>query len=346
MIIKKEKLIKGLSKEELSIKCIELGFSKYRGYQLFEWMYKHCNQDFNRTNNLPNRLIEILNRQYFINTLEFSSQSVSESKFTTKILFRTLDGMYIETVSMIQDDRHTVCISSQIGCNVDCKFCATGKMGIKRNLYVGEILDQIIYIMNNISKKLTNIVYMGMGEPFLNYNNIIKSADILSHKDGFNISKRRITISTSGILPKIKKFIDEKQKYKLAISLNASNNKTRDLIMPINIKWPIENLIDIACRYNSVFKDKITFEYVLINNINDSIDNAKELGRILSEVECKLNIIPYNDINCEFKRPSDIKIDSFINVLINKKSKYQVLVRWSKGQGIEAGCGQLATNND
>ena len=342
MMINIEKLIKGMSLEDLSCLCQDLGHANYRGEQVFRWLYKHRKDGFNETSNLPLDLVNKL-KGYEVQTLKLEKKSISDSKNTIKLLFKTIDSMYIETVSMVEGDRHTVCISSQIGCSVDCKFCATGKMGIKRNLHAGEIIDQIIYVLDNINHEITNIVYMGMGEPFLNYKNVIKSADIFSHPKAFNFSKKRITISTAGILPSLKKFINDKHKYKLAISLNASNNQSRRQLMPINNKWPIEDLINIAIDYNKLYKSKITFEYVLIKNINDSEKNAIELRKILSNIECKINIIPYNDINSEFERPSDEIINNFIKVLIKKHTRYQVLVRWSKGQDIEAGCGQLAT---
>ena len=342
MMINKEKLIKGMTLKDLSSLCQDLGHANYRGEQIFEWLYKHRKDNFNQTSNVPLDLIQKL-KNYKIETLEIEKKSISDSKNTIKLLFKTMDSMFIETVSMIEGDRHTVCISSQIGCSVDCKFCATGKMGIKRNLHTGEIIDQIIYVLDNISHQITNIVYMGMGEPFLNYKNVIKSAEILSHPKAFNFSKKRITISTAGILPNLRKFIDDKEKYKLAISLNASNNKSRDQLMPINNKWPIEDLIKIAIDYNRLYKSKVTFEYVLIKDKNDSKESAMELSKILFNIECKINIIPYNDINCEFERPSNESINNFIKVLIKKYAKYQVLVRWSRGQGIDAGCGQLAT---
>ena len=342
MMINKEKLIKGMTIKDLSDLCHDLGHASYRGEQVFEWLYKHRKGNFTKTSNLPLSLIKKL-KNFKVQTLKLEKKSISDSKKTIKLLFKTMDSMFIETVSMIEGNRHTVCISSQIGCAVDCKFCATGKMGIKRNLHTGEIIDQIIYILDNVRQKITNIVYMGMGEPFLNYKNVIKSAEIFSHPKAFNFSKKRITISTAGILPSLKTFIADKQKYKLAISLNASNNESRNNIMPINNKWPIEELLNIAINYNSLYKSKITFEYVLIKNINDSKENAKELSEILFNIQCKINIIPYNDINCEFQRPLDATINNFIKVLVNKNAKYQVLVRWSKGQDIDAGCGQLAT---
>ena len=202
---------------------------------------------------------------------------------------------------MIENDKHTICLSSQVGCSVDCDFCATGKMGFKSSLSAGEILDQLIYIKKNMKQPITNIVFMGMGEPFLNYKNVIKSADIMNDSLGLNFGSNRITISTAGILPKINQFINEIKKYNLAISLNASNDKVRDKIMPINKKWPITDLVKVSKVYNKNKRSRITFEYVLIDSVNDSTNDAIQLCDLLKNTQCKLNIIPFNYIGNQYK---------------------------------------------
>ena len=272
----------------------------------------------------------------------------SESKIdkSTKFLLQTNDNYNIETVSMIENNRHTVCLSSQIGCSVDCDFCATGKMGIIRNLSSGEIIEQITTIMNHINIPITNIVFMGMGEPFLNYKNVIKSCEILCDHNGFNLSSKRITISTSGILPKIDLFIKENHKYKIAISLNASNDKVRNEIMPINKKWNIESLIKSIKKYSFYESRPIMFEYVLLKNINDDKKDAIELANILKGIKCKVNLIPFNEIKGKYSRPDTDQINLFSKTLNESNPDLTVLTRWSKGEDINAACGQLATINE
>jgi len=218
-------------------------------------------------------------------------------------------------------------------------------MGFKRNLTVGEILEQLLIINKNIKHKVTNIVFMGMGEPFLNYTNVIKASEILSSPKGFNLSTKRITISTAGILPKIKQYVLEKHKYKLAISLNASNDTLRKEIMPINKKWDIKKLLAATKEYRFNRHRIIMFEYVLLKDFNDSDKDALELSKLLKNIRCKINLIPFNEIYGEYKRPDKDRIDSFAKILYDNKGDYRVFVRWSKGEDIDAACGQLATES-
>jgi 23S rRNA (adenine2503-C2)-methyltransferase len=269
-----------------------------------------------------------------------------ESNETTKFLFQTQSNHLIESVSMIENDRHTICLSSQVGCALDCDFCATGKMGFKKNLSSGEIIDQLLFIKHDIKKPITNIVFMGMGEPFLNYRNVIKAADLIHDSQALNFGSNRITISTAGVLPKIDQFIADKVPYNLAISLNGANNTIREKIMPINRKWPIEDLITSSKVYNKLNRKKITFEYVLIDKVNDSVSDAYELGSLLKNSSCKLNIIPFNEIGTEYKRPSNNRINDFVDTLKAVQKGFKVLVRWSNGVNIDAGCGQLAIKED
>ena len=219
-------------------------------------------------------------------------------------------------------------------------------MGIIRNLSSGEIIEQIITIMNHINIPITNIVFMGMGEPFLNYKNVIKSCEILCDHNGFNLSSKRITISTSGILPKIDLFIKENHKYKIAISLNASNDKVRNEIMPINKKWNIESLIKSIKKYSFYESRPIMFEYVLLKNINDDKKDAIELANILKGIKCKVNLIPFNEIKGKYSRPDTDQINLFSKTLNESNPDLTVLTRWSKGEDINAACGQLATINE
>ena len=337
-------IIVGKNISELSAICIENKFPKFHGEQLYKWLYQKSVNDITKMSNIPDSLKIIINKKYKLNPLKIERKLKSKNEVTIKYLFETNDHKLIESVSMIDSGRHTLCISSQIGCSVDCDFCATGKMGIIRNLNCGEIIQQLISISAERKQKITNIVFMGMGEPFLNYANVIKACKIINDPSGFNLSSKRITISTSGILPIMKQFILEEHKYKLAISLNASNNSDRDKLIPINKKWPIEDILDTIKDYKYQKYRPIMFEYVLINGVNDSIENAIELSNLLKKIHCKINIIPYNETEKNYKRSKNI--EKFVTKLNEIKSNYRVLIRWSKGQDIDAACGQLATLNE
>ena len=345
--IKNKDILIGMNINELEKWSIKIGESKFRGIQIFEWMYKHGVLDPLKMLNISEKFRNILKDHCQFSLLKLEKKSYSNNDKTVKFLFKLTDNHFIETVSMIDDKFHTVCISSQVGCAIDCKFCATASMGFIRNLNCGEIVEQLNQVKRNIKAPITNIVYMGMGEPFLNYNNVIKSANIFHHNLGFGLSAKRITISTSGIVPKIKKFIKDNIKYKLAVSLNAPTDEQREKIMPINRTWPIKDLIRASQMYSNRKRKNIMFEYVLLENINDSKEDAINLMNLIKGLDSKINIIPYNETDGKYKRPSDIVIDTFIQILLKNQKKYgyRVLVRWSKGQDINAGCGQLVVNN-
>jgi 23S rRNA (adenine2503-C2)-methyltransferase len=334
----------GKNQNELEEYCVANNFPKFHGEQLFRWLYKNNHLDLNKMNNIPKKLKEKISSECEISLLKIEKQSISKIDKTIKFLLKTNDNKLVESVSMIDKKRHTVCISSQIGCNVDCDFCATGKMGIDRNLNVGEIIEQLIIVKKNTSVPITNIVFMGMGEPFLNYRNVIESCKIFSDYKAFNLGTKRITISTAGVLPQINLFIKEKHKYKLALSLNAPNDLIRDKIMPINKKWNISELISSLKKYNFFKTRVIMFEYVLLKGINDSIENAKELSKLLKNIQCKVNLIPFNQISGIYKRSDNKTINNFADIL--NKHNIRVLIRWSKGEDIDAACGQLATNHE
>ena len=331
-----------MSSDELKSWCLEAGQSSYRGQQLFEWMYRHGISSFEDMSNVNKSFREYLGNNCIIQTLEMEKISSSKVDTSTKILFSTTDNQFIETISMIDKNRHTVCISSQVGCALDCGFCETGRMGLKRNLSTGEIVDQLIFVRDHEKKPITNVVFMGMGEPLHNYANVISAADIFHSPRGFNLSATRITISTVGILPKIQQFISEKHQYKLAISLNAADDSTRTQIMPVNKKWSIEDLIRAGKEYSNLKKHQVMFEYVLLKGINDSKDDAHKLAHLLKGIPCKLNIIPYNETDGNYQRPDEITISQFSEILHNLRDEYRIFIRWSKGQDINAGCGQLA----
>ena len=334
----------GQNLEELQLFCINNKYPKFHGDQLYHWIYRQSMQSTEAMSNIPKELKNIIKNKCNLNLLSIKKQLTSNIDNTNKFLLETIDKKLIECVSMIDKNRHTVCLSSQIGCNVDCDFCATGKMGIIRNLTTGEILNQLHIVNNNIKNHpITNIVFMGMGEPLLNYKNVIKASNIINDNNGFNISSKKITISTAGILPKIKQFIKEEQKYKLAISLNSAINEIRNQIMPINKKWPIDQIITTIKKYKFNKHRPIMFEYAIMKNINDSSEDAYAIIRLLKNTNYKINIIPYNQTYGRYKRPDDLTIQKFIKTLNDNNLK--VFIRNSKGQDIDAACGQLVTKN-
>ena len=331
-----------MNQAELQSLCVEAGESEFRGVQLFEWMYRHGIASFDSMLNVNKSFRKHLEDNFIIQTLQVEKRIPSKEDKSVKILFRTRDNHFIETVSMIDGDRHTVCLSSQSGCALDCSFCATGQLGFERNLSTGEIVDQLIFVRGNIDQSVTNVVFMGMGEPFHNYKNVLNAADIFHSPKGFNLASTRITISTAGLLPQIKQFITEKRRYKLAISLNAADDRVRNNIMPVNKKWSIAELIKAGKEYSNQKKRQVMFEYVLLKGINDSENDALQLAQLLQGIPCKLNLIPYNETDGIYQRPNEAVITRFSRILHKNRDEYRVLVRWSKGQDIDAGCGQLA----
>ena len=348
MIVKEYKnktVIKGMSLDELKNWCHSQGQSEFRAEQIYQWMYKHGAGNAENMQNLSNNFRKIINDECIIDTLKIEKIDKSDIEPTQKILFRTIDNHFIESVSMIDKERHTICISSQIGCNVDCDFCATGKMGLIRNLLTGEIIDQAIAIRKLVPEPITNVVFMGMGEPFLNYNRVINTAHILHSHQGFGLGAKRITISTSGIVPKIEQLIEDGFKYKLAISLNATEDHTREKIMPVNRTWPIEKVIKSASRFAARKGHNVMFEYVLLRDINDTKEDAIRLANMIHGIDCKLNIIPYNETGGKYRRPTIHVIEAFLKTLKKHQKGFRILVRWSKGEDIKAACGQLAVEN-
>jgi len=317
-----------------------LDHRKFRASQIFNWIYNQNVQSIDDMSNIPQELSIKLDNQFILNPLRIINVTGNHKSSTRKFLLECQDSKRIESVLMKEGKRTTICLSSQMGCALDCKFCATGTMGIIRNLSVGEILGQYLLLLNESNESITNIVFMGMGEPFLNYDNVIKAAHLLNNAEGINIGARHITISTAGIIPGIERFGNEKHRYKLAISLNGSNQEQREQIMPIAKNYPLDELFGSAWSYYNKTKNFVTFEYVLMTGINDLKKDAKNLIQLIGKLPCKLNLIPYNEIGGKFSRPTDKKIDHFISFLNNVP--FTVTTRWSKGSDINAGCGQLA----
>ena len=320
----------GMTLAELENLSEESNQSRFRGRQLFNSVYKQKIDSFENIKTLPIIFRDKLLDKYTLHPLSLIKKTGSNTELTQKYLFKISTGEKIESVLMYEDKRVTLCVSTQVGCAVDCKFCATAKMGFIKNLTAGEIIDQYLMISNSIDKKITNIVFMGMGEPFLNYQQVINAAILFNDKDGINLSSKRITISTVGIIPKIKRYSEEGHKFKLAISLNGSYQSQRLEIMPISKTHSIDDLIKTVWYHYKKTKKLVTFEYVLLSNVNDSILDANRLIDLIGDLPCKVNVIPYNEIEGPFKRPSVQRINEFVNQINN--SKFIVTVRWSKGQ--------------
>lgn len=331
----------GHSISELESFAESLDEKPFRGRQLFDWIYRQQVDDFSKMTDLSKSLREKLSK-VSIHPLKMLNREESLSKQTRKFLFEVSGGKMIESVLMKEGNRTTVCLSTQVGCAVDCDFCATAKMGFVKNLTAGEIVDQFLQLQKISDQKITNVVFMGMGEPFLNYKNSIAAADLLHHPRGINMGAWRVTISTAGVAHKIKQFSDEGHPYKLAVSLNGSTQNQRLKTMPITKVYSFSDLIKTSKDYAYHSRNRVTFEYVLLDGVNDDPQDAEKLNRLLNSIDCKLNIIPYNEIGGPYRRPPDIRIKAFLHPL--KKASFPVTVRWSKGQDIDAGCGQLATH--
>ena len=332
----------GQDVEQMEFLFENLGESTFRGRQLFDWIYRRKIDDISMMTNLPTELRSKLKSIPF-HPLKLVINKYSKSNETTKFVFMLKDGQKVESVLMKEDNRITICLSTQVGCAVDCKFCATAKMGFKKNLSVGEIIDQYFQIQSIINQRITNVVFMGMGEPFLNYNNTINAANLLHHPKGINLGAKRITISTAGVVPKINRYTKERQPYRLAVSLNATTDDDRTKIMPLTKIYSFIELMNSVRNYANNTRERVTFEYVLLNGVNDSEKEAKELINLLGNINCKLNIIPYNEVDKKFQRPSEQKIEKFLKIF--SKVKFPVTIRRSKGTDINAGCGQLVINS-
>ena len=304
----------------------------FRKKQIEKLIYQDAIDDWDNATVLPLKLREELKKE---TSLKIKAE-IFKSKNVEKALITLEDNSQIETVLMKHDDRTTVCVSSQVGCALGCKFCATGKLGFKRNLETEEILEQVLVFKRK--ERIRNIVFMGMGEPFLNYDNVLNAVKILNNENAFNIGARHISISTVGITEGIEKLSNEKLQVNLAISLHAPNNNLRLKIMPVTKKYSLENILKTVNEYIKKTNRKVMFEYTLIDNVNDSIENAKELSKIMKHPLYMVNLIKYNDTE-EFKAPSNEKIKRFKNYL--EKGGINVTERYRFGGDIHAACGQL-----
>jgi len=333
--------LKSLSAVELFNFCQQIGLQPYRAKQLLYWIYRRAITEIDEITVFPKKLRKELMQIAYISSIKLLKRQQSLDG-TEKFLFALQDNERIESVLIPEKQRLTLCVSVQIGCPVGCSFCLTGKIDFKRNLKAHEIVDQFLYIQRLIRpKRITNIVFMGMGEPLLNLDNVKEALWRITSLIG--ISRRRITVSTSGIVPAIKSLPEEAPKVKLAISLNATTNKVRSMIMPINDRYPIEELLKVCKQYPLEPRQRITFEYVLLKGINDSIHDAKRLIKLLSDIPSKINLIPYNPYQgAEYEPPNKETIKRFISLL--ESSPITVTLRKSKGRDISGACGQLSAD--
>ena len=314
-----------------------LGEKKYRAKQIFLSLYKDRVSSYDEMTTLKKEFRDILKERLEFPSIELINRQIS-SDTTEKFLFKLNDGNLIETVLMPHDYGYSLCVSSQVGCPMACSFCASGAYGFKRNLETYEMVLQVLNVEKISLKKISSVVIMGIGEPFLNYDKVIKFIRIINNDNGIAIGARHITISTSGIIPKFKDFENEKFQVNLAISLHAPNNDLRDKLMPVNKKYPLEELISAVKTYIDNTNRRVTIEYLLIDGINDTDTNAKELAKLLRGLNVYVNLIPYNETsNNDYKRSKRTNI--FFDLL--KKEGLNVTVRKEHGHDIDAACGQL-----
>ncbi|MDD4178901.1 MAG: 23S rRNA (adenine(2503)-C(2))-methyltransferase RlmN [Candidatus Margulisbacteria bacterium] len=316
-----------------------LGQPQFRAKQVYKWVHHKLTFNFDEMTDLPKNLRDLLKEQYSIDTLKIRHITPSPDA-TKKYLFELEDGNLIESVFMQnKEERKTVCVSTQVGCPLGCLFCATGEMGFKRNLTAAEIISQAYQIARDYPD-ISNIVFMGMGEPFLNYDNVMKSVQILLSDEGANFGQRRITVSTCGIADRIRDFADEDLQVRLAVSLNSADNEIRSKLMPINKKFPLPVLREAVKYYGKKTGRLVTFEYVMLEGINDGEDDLRKLINFCRGLDVKVNLISFNKFGKQFK-PSKIKtIDRFVDALMAER--INAVVRRSRGEAINAACGQLA----
>ncbi len=333
--------LRNLSILELRDFITSFGKERYRSIQILRWLYQKGVHSINEMTNLSKIFRQELNEVGFTSTLDLLHVEQAEDG-TKKFLFQLNDGNRVESVLIPEKSRLTLCVSTQVGCAFGCRFCLTGKMGWKRDLTISEILNQILAVRETLKEgaSITNIVLMGMGEPLANYGNTLHAIELMINPDAFKFSSRRVTLSTVGLLPELERLSKEKISFHLAISLNAANEETRSHLMPINRRYPLRKLLE-ACRHFPLRpRTRITFEYVLVDGINDSPQDAKKLLKILRGIPSKINLIPLNEApGIPFKRPSEKKVREFQEILM--KGNLTAIVRASKGADISAACGQL-----
>lgn len=337
------KSIYDLTIKELEEYLVSIGEKKFKAIQIYEWLYLKKVKSFDGMLNIKNELKAKLKSDFFIDRLNIIKKETSE--LVSKYLFLLPDNEKIESVLMQHDYGLSICISSQVGCNMACSFCESGRLKKVRNLSPSEMLLQIMQIEEDTGKRISHVVIMGIGEPFDNYINFTKFIEIINNPKGINIGSRHITVSTSGIVPKILEFSDFPYQVNLAISLHAATDSIRNSIMPINKVYPINTLIDAIKKYISKTNRRVTFEYVLLKGVNDSEEDALKLCNLLRGINCYINLIPYNETNnINYKRSDTSRINNFYDII--KKNKLNVTKRREFGSNISAACGQLRSTKE
>ena len=337
--------ITNLSLSQLSEFLVNLGLPKYRATQIFAWLYRPHIRDFSQMTDLSKELREQLAAQMVFDWPQIAAIERSKDG-TVKYGFKLKDDSFVEAVLIPEETRSTLCVSSQAGCAMGCEFCLTGGLGFKRNLMPGEIIGQVVRVrdwihdMDDPIPALNNLVFMGMGEPLANFDNLLIALDILTEQRGLDFSERRITVSTCGLVPKIIE-LGEKTKVNLAVSLHSVDDSVRSQLMPINKKYPVAELLEACRKFPMPKRKRIMFEYILIQGVNDSLADAEMLAEKLKGIPCKINLLQFNESGeVDFKRSSDEQIEQFQQTLWD--AGYTVLVRSSRGGDISAACGQLA----
>jgi 23S rRNA (adenine2503-C2)-methyltransferase len=335
--------IKSIGRDELQADLIDRGLKKFRAGQILTWIYAYYARSFEEMTNIPKMERTLLSSVFFIPTPNIVGTETSKDG-TRKFLFALEDGHTIESVLIPDEDRQTLCISSQVGCQQACRFCLTGSKGFIRDLKAYEIVDQVLEIScilhQEKKRRITNIVLMGMGEPLANFDEVLKALPVIASDKGLGFATRRVTVSTSGLVPEIDKLGRSGVKVNLAISLNATTDEVRDRIMPVNRRYPLKELLAACRRYPLEPRRRITFEYVLLQGVNDTVEDAQRLARLLRGIKCKVNLIPFNPFpGSVFNRPDDATVLRFQKILLDRH--YITPVRESRGRDISAACGQL-----
>ncbi len=324
--------------ESLEKYFIEIGDKKFRATQLYDFLYKKRIFDLTKMNNIPNTTKEKLNHDFDFSFIKIIKRQ--EDTDVKKYLFELNDGARIESVLMHHNYGVSICVSSQVGCNMGCAFCESGRLKKVRNLETYEIVEQLLLIEKEIKERITHVVIMGIGEPFDNYNNVMNFIRIITSNKGIDLGSRHITVSTCGLIPGIEKFMNDFNQVNLAISLHAPNDTIRNKIMPISKVYKLDDLMKTVKKYIKLTNRRVTFEYIMLENVNDSNECAKELSKLLKGINCYVNLIPYNETeNIDFKRSKKVQILAFYDIL--KKNGIEVTIRREFGGNVDAACGQL-----
>lgn len=335
--------IYNLTWKDLEDYFINKGEKKFKGNQVFEWLYRKRITSFDEMTNIKKEVIDMLKDEFILQTIKITK--VERDVDVNKYLFELKDNEKVEAVLMDHIYGNSLCISTQVGCNMGCKFCESGRLKKVRNLETHEMVEQILLVEKECGKRISHVVVMGIGEPFDNYDNLVKFIDIINHPKGIELGSRHITVSTCGVVPKIKEFMKLPYQVNLAISLHAPNNEIRNEIMPINKAYPLEVLMDTLKEYIKYTNRRVTFEYILLDGINDTNECALELSKLVRGMNCYINLIPYNETNnISYKRTKKENISKFYDIL--KKNKINVTVRREYGSKISAACGQLRSKKE